>query len=55
MQAEQAKPEDLLLVDEMADVRAREAPACGAVAALLERPRVAREAGVAEVQAAVAR
>ena len=52
MQAEEAQAEQLLLVDEVADVGAREARAGRAAAALLERPRVAREAGVAEVEPA---
>src|SRR5581483_11718048 len=50
MQAEQPKPEDLLLVDEMPDVRAGERPARRACAALVEGPGVAREAGVPEVE-----
>ena len=41
MQAEQPEPEQLVLVDEMAQVRAREALARGAAAALVERARVA--------------
>ena len=44
VQAEQPQPEQLLLVDEVADVGAREARAGRAAAALVERPRVAREA-----------
>src|SRR2546426_2485852 len=55
VQGEETKPEQLLLVDEMTDVRAREPGAGGAVAALVERPLVAREAGVLEVEAAVRR
>ena len=55
MQAEQAQAEHLLLVDEVADVRAREAPARGAGAVLVERRAVAGEARVAEVQSAVPR
>ena len=38
MQAEQAQAEELLLVDEVADVRAGEAGARGAGAVLVERP-----------------
>ena len=55
MQAEQPQAEHLLLVDEVADVRAREARARRAVAALLERPRIAGEAGVAQVEPSLAR
>ena len=52
MQGEQTKPEQLLLVDEMPDERARESGARGAAAALLERARIAGVAGVAQVQPA---
>ena len=52
VERQQPQPEDLLLVDEVTDVRAREAPAGGARAVLVERPRVAGEAGVPEVQPA---
>ena len=55
MQAQEAQPENLLLVDEMADVRAAERRARRAVAALVERPRVAGEAGVPEVEAPLPR
>ena len=55
MQGEQAEPEDLLLVDEVADIGAREAGARGTAAVLVERPLVAAKPGVPEVQAAVAR
>ncbi len=52
MQAEQPQAEQLLLVDQMADVRAREPGAGRAAAALVERERVAGEAGVPEVEPA---
>src|SRR5579871_6661054 len=55
MQAEQPKPEDLLLCDEMADVGAAEARARRARATVLERPLVARESGVAKVEPPLAR
>ena len=55
MQAEQPKPEDLLLVDEVADVGAAEARAGRAGAAVVERALVAGEAGVAEVEPTLAR
>ena len=53
MQAQQPQAEQLLLVDEVPDVGAREARAGGAGAVLVERARVAGEAGVAEVQPAL--
>ena len=52
MQAQKPQAEQLLLVDQVADVGAREARARRARAALLERPRIAGEAGVAQVQPA---
>src|SRR5438093_1278364 len=55
MQAEQPQPEDFLLRDEVADVPAAEPRAGGALASLLERPLVAREPRVAEVEPSVAR
>src|SRR5512146_152837 len=51
MQAEQPQPEDFLLVHQVADVRAAEARARRARAALLERPLVAGEARVPQVEA----
>src|SRR6188472_3986763 len=53
MQAEQAKTENLLLVEEVAHVRAREPRAGRAAAALLERPPVARELAGLDVQLAL--
>src|SRR5438552_12516622 len=50
MQAQQPEPENLLLVDEMADVRAAEAYARRAGTAVVERARVTREVRVAHVQ-----
>src|SRR5579864_6576918 len=50
MQAQEPQAEDLLLVDEMADVGARELRACRARAALVQRPRVSGEARVAKVE-----
>src|SRR5439155_6317199 len=55
MHAQEAESEELVLVHEVADVRAREARAGGAVAVLLERPGVACKARVAEVEAAARR
>src|SRR5579864_7106368 len=55
MQAEESQAENLLLVDEMADVRARELRARRAAAIGVERPRVAGKARVAEVEAALPR
>ena len=43
MQAQEPEAEDLLLVDEMADVGAAEPRARRAAAALVERTRIARE------------
>ena len=50
MQGEQAVAEQLLLVHEMTHEGAGEPGARRAAAAFLERPRVAREAGVAQVE-----
>jgi RNA polymerase sigma factor (sigma-70 family) len=50
MKAEEAQPEQLLLVDEVTDVRAREALARRAGAALVQRAGIACEAGVPQVQ-----
>ena len=55
MQREEPRAEELLLVHEMPDERAREPVARGAGAAFLERPRVAGEARVAQVEPARAR
>src|SRR3954451_1714096 len=55
MQAEQPQPEDLLLVHEVADVRPAEAGAGRARASVVQRTLVCGEAGVAEVEAALAR
>src|SRR2546423_14568879 len=55
MQAEQPQPEDFLLVDEVADVRPAEPGASRARASVVEGTVVASEAGVAEVEAALAR
>src|SRR5205807_8935927 len=52
VQAQEAVAEQLLLVDQMANVGAREAGARRTGAALLQRRRVARKAGVLEVQPA---
>ena len=54
MEREQAQAEQLVLVHEVTDVGAGEARAGGAVAAVLERRLVAREAGVADVEPALA-
>src|SRR5262245_22384147 len=51
MQGEEPEPEELLLVHEVPDEGARELRARGTPASLLERTRVACEAGVAHVQA----
>ena len=48
MQTQKAESQDFVLVDEMADVRAREARAGGAVAVVLERTLVARRSGRSE-------
>ena len=53
MQAEQAQSEQLLLVDEMTQVCAGEAGAGRAGAILVQRSRIAREAGVVEIEPAV--
>ena len=55
MQTEEPQAEQLLLVDEVADVGARETLARGARAVLVQRARVAGEAGVPEVQPALPR
>src|SRR5262245_46901269 len=55
MQAQEPQPEQLALVDEMAQVGAREALAGGARAILGQRPRVAREPRVLQVEATVLR
>src|SRR5262245_1687955 len=55
MQAQEADPEDLLLVDEMTDVSAAEAGARRAAAARVERRGIAREPCVPEVEAAFPR
>src|SRR5437867_2523581 len=55
MQTEQPQPEDFLLRDEMADVRAAEPRARRAGAPFLERPLVARETGIAEIEPALPR
>src|SRR3954453_13734990 len=55
MQAQQADAEDLLLVHEVPDVRAAEAPARGAAAVLVERAGVALEAGVPEIEPSLPR
>ena len=52
MQGEQTEPEDLLLVQEMPDVRTAESRAGRAFASGLERSRIAGEAGVPEVEPA---
>src|SRR6187397_3243930 len=52
MQAQEPQAQQLLLVDQVANVGAGEARAGGARAALLERPRIAGEASVAQVQPA---
>ena len=48
MQAQEPQPENLVLRDEVPNVRAREPGAGGTSASVLERPRVAGEAGVPE-------
>src|SRR4051794_22651366 len=50
MQAEEADAEDLLLVHEVPDVRATEAPTGRAAAMLVERARVTLETCVPEVE-----
>jgi hypothetical protein len=55
MQGEEADAEDFLLVDEVADVRAREAGARRARAILLQWPLIAGEARVPQVQPTLAR
>src|SRR3954462_12926512 len=55
MQAQQADAEDLLLVHEVPDVRAAEAPAREAAAVLVERAGVALEAGVPEIEPSLPR
>src|SRR4051795_9747741 len=53
MQRQKAQPEQLVLVDEVADVRAGEARAGWAAAGVVERRGIAREARVLEVQASL--
>src|SRR5258705_10176419 len=55
MQAQEAQAEDLLLIHEMPDVRAAERRARGAAAGVVQRARVARKAGVPQVEAALPR
>ena len=54
MQAQKPEAQQLLLVDQVANVGPGEARAGGARAALLERPRIAGEPGVPQVQRPVA-
>src|SRR5258708_6209407 len=53
MQAEQPQAEELLLVDQVAQVGAREARARGARAALVEWARIAGKAGIPKVEPAL--
>src|SRR5256885_2077891 len=53
MQAQQTEAEDLLLIDQVPDVRAGEAGARRAAAVSVERPVVTREPGVPQVEAAL--
>src|SRR4051794_29451038 len=55
MQAEQPEAENLLLIDEMADVRAAEARARRAAAMLVEWAWIARELRVAEIEPSLPR
>src|SRR3954453_20198114 len=55
MQAEQPQPENLLLVHEMADVGPAEAGTGGARAAVLQRTLVPGEAGIGQIEPALAR
>src|SRR5436190_708106 len=55
MQAEEPEPQQLLLVDQMPEIGAREARARGAGAVLVQRTRIACEACVAEVETALPR
>src|SRR3954468_3754267 len=55
MQAQQADAEDLLLVHEVPDVRAAEAPAREAAAVLVERAGAALHAGVPEIEPSLPR
>src|SRR4051794_14042315 len=55
MQAEEADAEDLLLVHQVPDVGAAEAPAGGAAAVLVERAGVALETGIPEVEPSLPR
>src|SRR5205085_10408541 len=52
MQAQQPRAEHFLLVEQVADVRARERLAGGTAAALVQGASVAGKGGVAQVQAA---
>src|SRR5436309_5576141 len=55
MQAQEAQPQELVLVDEVAQVRAREALAGRARTAFVQRARIAGETGVPEVEASLPR
>src|SRR5437764_3324936 len=54
VQRQQAKPEDLVRDEEVADVRSRKAAACGTVARAVQRTRIRAELGALDVEAAVA-
>ena len=53
MQRQQAVAEQLLLVEQVAEVGAREARAGGARTAFVKRARITREAGVPQVEVAL--